>query len=240
MSDIEDLQERLRAFADARDWGRYHTPKNLAMALAGETGELLAEFQWLTPEESLEVMQDDVSAEAVRDELADVATYLLRLARRCARRRPCGRGACEGREERRSLSADVAGRLETHGVHRRHRPAAPAVGPGQRIEATSTTTGSTLVAWGGQHVDVGQTNKGHGTWTWDRGARGIQHLVGFDTSRLAESRVPSSAPATALPPTNSQVRGSWLGKRRRPPTLNGRGHLMTECAPVTSRPARSP
>ena len=80
MSDIEDLQERLRAFADARDWGRYHTPKNLAMALAGEAGELLAEFQWLTPEESLEVMQDEVSAAAVRDELADVAIYLLRLA----------------------------------------------------------------------------------------------------------------------------------------------------------------
>jgi hypothetical protein len=47
---LRDLAGLLRAFAQARDWEQYHTPKNLAMALAGETGELLACFQWLTPE----------------------------------------------------------------------------------------------------------------------------------------------------------------------------------------------
>ncbi len=78
--DIERLQERLRAFSAERDWDQYHTPKNLAMALAGEAGELLAEFQWLTPEEAQSVMEDAGKAAAVRDELADVAIYLLRLA----------------------------------------------------------------------------------------------------------------------------------------------------------------
>lgn len=79
MSDIERLQARLRAFAAERDWEQFHTPKNLAMALAGEAGELLAEFQWLTPEESATVMLAEAGA-AVRDEVADVAIYLIRLA----------------------------------------------------------------------------------------------------------------------------------------------------------------
>ena len=79
-SDLEELASRLREFAAERDWGRYHTPKNLAMALAGEAGELLAEFQWLTAEESVAVMDDAGKAGAVRDELADVLIYLVRLA----------------------------------------------------------------------------------------------------------------------------------------------------------------
>lgn len=79
-SDIDELQERLRQFAGARDWEQYHTPKNLAMALAGEAGELLAEFQWLTPEESAEVLGEPAKAQAVRDEIADVVIYLARLA----------------------------------------------------------------------------------------------------------------------------------------------------------------
>jgi hypothetical protein len=55
---LRDLAGLLWAFAQARDWERYHTPKNLAMALAGETGELVACFQWLTPGESTHIMQD--------------------------------------------------------------------------------------------------------------------------------------------------------------------------------------
>ena len=74
------LRRRMRAFADARGWGEYHTPKNLAMALGGETGELLAEFQWLTPEESAAVMDDPDAAFRVREEMADVFAYLLQLA----------------------------------------------------------------------------------------------------------------------------------------------------------------
>jgi dCTP diphosphatase len=77
---LRDLASLLRAFAQARDWEQYHTPKNLAMALAGETGELLACFQWLTPGESTHIMQDPATAEAVESELADVLHYLIRLA----------------------------------------------------------------------------------------------------------------------------------------------------------------
>ena len=74
------LTARVRAFADDRDWQRFHTPKNLAMALAGEVGELLAELQWLTPEESTAVMADAEHGARVRAELGDVMIYLTRLA----------------------------------------------------------------------------------------------------------------------------------------------------------------
>ncbi|NUT45484.1 MAG: nucleotide pyrophosphohydrolase [Thermoactinospora sp.] len=77
---VNELTSRIRAFADARDWGVYHTPKNLAMALAGEVGELLAEVQWLTPEEADAVMEDQEAADRIRGELADVTIYLVRLA----------------------------------------------------------------------------------------------------------------------------------------------------------------
>lgn len=77
---VEELAARLRRFAAARDWERFHTPKNLAMALAGEVGELLAELQWLTPEESARVMADPEAGARVRAELADVTIYLVRLA----------------------------------------------------------------------------------------------------------------------------------------------------------------
>lgn len=74
---INDLTRRIREFAAERDWDQFHTPKNLAMALAGEAGELLAEFQWLTPEQSLELESDKFAA--VKDEMADVLIYLIRL-----------------------------------------------------------------------------------------------------------------------------------------------------------------
>jgi dCTP diphosphatase len=52
VSEIDALKSEIRAFADARDWEIFHTPKNLSMAVAGEAGELVSEFQWLTAEES--------------------------------------------------------------------------------------------------------------------------------------------------------------------------------------------
>lgn len=78
--DVETLAERLKQFADARDWEKFHTPKNLAIALSVEVSELAEIFQWLTPEESGAVMGSVESAEAVRDELADVMIYLTRIA----------------------------------------------------------------------------------------------------------------------------------------------------------------
>lgn len=77
---LTDLKNELADFARRRDWDQFHTPKNLAMALAGEAGELLEVFQWLTAEQSSEVMADDRRAEQVQDEMADVFSYLLRLA----------------------------------------------------------------------------------------------------------------------------------------------------------------
>jgi NTP pyrophosphatase (non-canonical NTP hydrolase) len=81
--DIAALQQRLVEFAEAREWGPYHTPKNLAMALTVEASELAEIFQWLTPEESAEVMSDPDKAFRVRDEVADVLAYLLQLAGAC-------------------------------------------------------------------------------------------------------------------------------------------------------------
>ena len=80
MNEIQNLTAEIRKFADARDWEIFHTPKNLSMAVSGEAGELVSEFQWLTPEES---MKEQLSAEKLKDikmEIADVALYLFRLA----------------------------------------------------------------------------------------------------------------------------------------------------------------
>jgi NTP pyrophosphatase (non-canonical NTP hydrolase) len=80
MNEIQYLAAAIKKFADARDWEQFHTPKNLSMAVAGEAGELVAEFQWLTAEQS---SRSNMSPEKIKDvelEIADVAIYLIRLA----------------------------------------------------------------------------------------------------------------------------------------------------------------
>src|SRR6266496_2162767 len=77
---LDKLTQRLRDFAAARDWEPFHTPKNLVMALSGEVGELTALFQWLTPEEAQQWRSDPELEANVRDEIADVTLYLVRLA----------------------------------------------------------------------------------------------------------------------------------------------------------------
>ncbi|MDX5363383.1 MAG: nucleotide pyrophosphohydrolase [Pseudazoarcus pumilus] len=72
------LRDALRDFAAERDWQQFHTPKNLAMALSGEAGELIEHFQWLTPEQSDALTE--AQREAVALEMADVLMYLVRLA----------------------------------------------------------------------------------------------------------------------------------------------------------------
>jgi NTP pyrophosphatase (non-canonical NTP hydrolase) len=79
VSDLNALRRRLAAFAQARRWGPYHTPKNLAAALSVEASELLEIFQWLTAEESERVMADEAVAHRVEDEVADVLAYLLQF-----------------------------------------------------------------------------------------------------------------------------------------------------------------
>ncbi|NME80330.1 nucleotide pyrophosphohydrolase [Rhodococcus sp. 105337] len=75
---IDELQAAVRAFTDEREWGQFHTPKNLIMALTGELGELAEIFQWLTPEQADQL--DPQQRKQTSDELADVFIYLLRLA----------------------------------------------------------------------------------------------------------------------------------------------------------------
>lgn len=76
--DVAKIQDQLRRFAAERDWDQFHSPKNLVMALAGETGELLDLFQWLTEEQSKQ--PDSKTMGLAKQEMADVLLYLLRLA----------------------------------------------------------------------------------------------------------------------------------------------------------------
>ncbi|MCL4778955.1 MAG: nucleotide pyrophosphohydrolase [Gammaproteobacteria bacterium] len=75
---LTTLRDALRRFAAERDWDQFHSPKNLAAALAVEAAELLEPFQWLTEEQSCHLDAEQLAA--VRDELADVLLYLIRLA----------------------------------------------------------------------------------------------------------------------------------------------------------------
>jgi len=72
------LRDKLRAFAEARDWDQFHSPKNLSMALMVEAAELLEHFQWLTEAQSAELPPDN--KQAVSEELADILLYLVRLS----------------------------------------------------------------------------------------------------------------------------------------------------------------
>ncbi len=76
---IKEIQNQLSEFAKERDWDRFHNPKNLAMALSVEASELLEIFQWLTPRQAENVMESS-EAEHVKEEMADVIIYLIRMA----------------------------------------------------------------------------------------------------------------------------------------------------------------
>lgn len=78
MGEIKDLQKIIADFAKARDWEKFHTPKNLALALGSEVGELLAEFRWKSDEELSNLDEDELKA--IAHELADSAIFLFRLA----------------------------------------------------------------------------------------------------------------------------------------------------------------
>lgn len=78
--DTQALQAQLRKFARDRDWGRFHDPKNLTMALAAEAGELLEVFQWLTPDEAAALPTSSTSLARATEEVADIAIYLLMLS----------------------------------------------------------------------------------------------------------------------------------------------------------------
>lgn len=77
---MNELRDKLRAFADERDWDQFHTPKNLVMALSGEVGELTEIFQWLSNEESKKENLSESQLACIEEEIADIYLYLIRLA----------------------------------------------------------------------------------------------------------------------------------------------------------------
>ncbi len=87
MADLNDstttlsvLKSRVLEFVRERDWEQFHSPKNLSMALAAETGELMEHFLWATPEQSIELAADPSKRGKIADELADVIIYALEFA----------------------------------------------------------------------------------------------------------------------------------------------------------------
>lgn len=78
MSDFAKIKHAVRRFTTERNWDQFHSPKNLAMALSGEAGELVSIFQWMTEEESKELNPMKLAEAA--DEIADVQLYLIALA----------------------------------------------------------------------------------------------------------------------------------------------------------------
>ena len=77
---VSELKNRVLSFARERDWEQFHAPKNLSMALAAETGELMEHFLWATPEESKEIAKDPRKRAKIAEELADVVIYALEFA----------------------------------------------------------------------------------------------------------------------------------------------------------------
>ncbi len=75
---MDKLIEQIRNFNKERDWGQYHTPKNLSMALMIEAGELAEHFQWLTQDQSKTLNKETLGE--VREEIGDVLIYLLNIA----------------------------------------------------------------------------------------------------------------------------------------------------------------
>ena len=81
MINVDDLKQYLREFAADRDWEKYHSPKNLVMAMSVEMAELMEHFEWMTEQQSLNL--DEQTRDAVSLEMADVLIYLVRMADRC-------------------------------------------------------------------------------------------------------------------------------------------------------------
>lgn len=77
---LDDLNKKLKAFAQARNWEQFHDPKNLAMALIAECAELVEHFQWLTPEQSRALSQEKL--DEVSLEVADILIFLIRFCER--------------------------------------------------------------------------------------------------------------------------------------------------------------
>jgi dCTP diphosphatase len=83
MSDLELLRNRVRQFSTERDWGRFHDPKSVLLALVGEVGELAELFQWLPAETAAKLAATEPLRTRASEEMADVLLYLVLLADVC-------------------------------------------------------------------------------------------------------------------------------------------------------------
>jgi NTP pyrophosphatase (non-canonical NTP hydrolase) len=81
--EFEEIRDRLRGLAAARDWDRFHTPRNLGLALRGEAGELAAELQWVPDAGMTDRLLARAARDRLADEAADVLIYLVRFADVC-------------------------------------------------------------------------------------------------------------------------------------------------------------
>jgi NTP pyrophosphatase (non-canonical NTP hydrolase) len=77
---LADLKAAVRAFAEERDWLQFHSPKNLSMAIAAESGELLEHFLWMESATSRDALGDEAKRQAVAEELADIIIYCIQFA----------------------------------------------------------------------------------------------------------------------------------------------------------------
>jgi dCTP diphosphatase len=80
MSDLEELRQEMRRFADERDWGSFHDPKSVLLALVGEVGELAELLQWLPADEVRKLAAEPALRRRLGEELSDVLLYLVLLA----------------------------------------------------------------------------------------------------------------------------------------------------------------
>lgn len=79
---IAQVIKKLEAFSKERNWKKYHNPKDLAISISIEAGELLEIFQWLTDDEIIEILKDSKKFHKIESELADVFAYPFTLANR--------------------------------------------------------------------------------------------------------------------------------------------------------------
>lgn len=79
--DLDKIKNYLEEYAKARDWEQFHNPKNIAMALSVEAGELVELFQWLSPEQALQVKDNPEKLNHVSEELADILSYTILMAK---------------------------------------------------------------------------------------------------------------------------------------------------------------
>jgi NTP pyrophosphatase (non-canonical NTP hydrolase) len=80
---VAELRAAVADFVAQREWGPFHTPKNLSMSVAIEAAELMEHFQWLTQEEARAALEDDATRARIADELADVVIYCLSMSNAC-------------------------------------------------------------------------------------------------------------------------------------------------------------